>query len=86
MTIDNRTLLLIRYIVQAVAFLTLVGGLVWGFIVRLIGGEAYLGFVVAILTFMRDRPVFMFEEPPRIVGARAKPLPRPDVENGRAPS
>lgn len=64
--VTNRALVTMQYVARAVLLSALVAGLLWGFIVRVIDGEAYLGFLALILTFLREMHLPYLDEAPTV--------------------
>lgn len=65
-SVTNRTLVLFDGLARLLIWLLLLGALVWGFVARVINGEGFLGFLVAVLAFFKDRPLFFLDEPPQV--------------------
>ncbi len=72
--VTNRTLVLFQYAGRLVILLALVGGLIYGLVMRIINGEGYLGFLVAILALLEKMHLPFLDETP---GVHFPVQPRP---------
>ena len=69
MILTNRELIAVHVLFRATILFALVAALIWGFVVRIIDGEAFLGFVALILSVIREMRLPFFDEEPRLTTA-----------------
>jgi hypothetical protein len=70
--ITNRHLAIFHYIARDIGITILLGGLAYGFVVKIINGEGYLGFMMAFMAFMKDYRLPWFDEAPHLLFTERK--------------